>query len=146
MSLPLDKIGWFSGPFRWLSNFYPAPVSLSGVEYPTVEHAFQAAKTLDDEERATVLSESSPGKAKRVGQTVTLRTDWDDVKLDVMEDLVRQKFSGSAELKEKLLETEGVDLEEGNTWGDTYWGTVDGVGQNHLGTILMNIRTELSGS
>ena len=128
----------FSGPYRWLSNFWTALVVLDGVTYPTVEHAYQAAKTLDLAARAGFTA-GSAGEAKRLGRTVTIRPDWDAVKLSVMEDLVRQKFSDSS-LRALLLATAPHELVEGNWWGDRFWGVCKGSGENHLGKILMRVR------
>lgn len=134
-------IGPFQGDYRFLSNFWPAKVTLDGVEYPTVEHAYVAAKTLNNELRASVLACASPGDAKRLGRRFSLRPDWDDVKLGVMESLLRQKFAITA-LKAKLVATHPHELVELNTWGDTFWGVCRGSGANHLGRLLMMIREE----
>ena len=72
-----------------------------------------------------------------------MRSDWEDVKFDVMYDIVKAKFTQNEDLKRKLLDTEGYYLEEGNNWGDKIWGVVNGVGENHLGKILMRVRNEL---
>ena len=69
--------------------------------------------------------------------------DWDAVKTTYMYEIVKAKFMQNAELRIKLLETGNEHLEEGNTWGDRIWGTVNGVGQNRLGKILMRVREEL---
>lgn len=135
-------INGFRGPYRWLSNFWPAPVRLDGVVYPTVEHAYQAAKTLDRAERALIARLTSPGAAKRSGRRVTMRDDWDGVKLDVMLGLLRGKFA-RGDLRARLLSTGDVQLIEDNTWGDHYWGVCRGDGQNHLGRLLMQVRDEL---
>jgi ribA/ribD-fused uncharacterized protein len=124
----------FSGTYRFLSNFY---VERQGL---TVEHWFQASKTLDPLERKTVL------EAKRLGGMVTLRPDWDDVRIQVMSFFVAKKFRGDPELTARLRATGEALLVEGNTWGDTFWG-VDletGKGENHLGVILMAIRAGLN--
>lgn len=133
---------------EFLSNFYPAPVALDGVTYPSVEHAYQAAKTTDAKQREPFSRKLvTPGQAKRMGKAVTMRADWNAVKLDVMRDLVKQKFANDA-LRAKLDDTAGRRLVEGNKWGDTYWGMVmrDGklVGENHLGKILMEVRDQFS--
>ena len=60
-----------------------------------------------------------------------------------MYEIVLAKFTQNPDLKKKLLATGDEHLEEGNTWGDTIWGTVDGVGENRLGKILMRVRDEL---
>jgi ribA/ribD-fused uncharacterized protein len=134
----------FVDDFDFLSNFHPSPVRWEGVLYPTVEHAFQAAKTDDPEERATILAAGSPGKAKRLGKRVRLRKDWESVKVGIMETLVRAKFVSHPELRAALLATGEGRLVEGNTWGDAFWGVCRGAGKNHLGRILMRVRGELA--
>lgn len=133
----------FSGKYRFLSNFYPAKVSLDGWDFPTVEHAFQAAKTLDSNKRRQIQQAASPGDAKRLGRTVNLRADWEDVKIDVMRQLLRRKFADPF-LLSQLLATGTEELIEGNWWRDTFWGVCNGVGENHLGKLLMEIRDEYS--
>ena len=135
----MADITHFAGEYRWLSNFAPSEVRLDDVTYPTVEHAYQAAKTLDKEERLRVQVETNPNGAKAQGYRLTLRKDWEQVKLSVMYDLLLQKFSIAA-YAEKLLATEDALLVEGNTWHDTYWGVCEGKGFNHLGQLLMMIR------
>jgi ribA/ribD-fused uncharacterized protein len=131
----------FRGEYRWLSNFWPAAVVLDGIEYPTVEHAYQAAKTLDRAARECLRSEPRPGQVKRLGRGLLQREDWAQVKLEVMANLLRQKFE-HAELRNRLLATGTRQLVEGNTWGDTFWGVCRGEGQNWLGRLLMEIREE----
>lgn len=139
MCSPIDS---FSGDFRWLSNFAEAPVMLDGWEYPTTEHAYQAAKTVDFNEREAVLACETPGRAKRMGRKITMRPDWDEVKEAVMLDLTRQKYT-LPEYRERLLATGNREIVEGNTWGDTFWGVCKGVGKNKLGRILMQVRDEI---
>ena len=134
----------FSGDYRFLSNFYPCTVVLDGIEFPSVEHAYQAAKTLDYCARLRLTyTWVSPGEAKRMGQTFTLRPDWEQVKIDVMRGLLEQKFCSDQSLFAQLLNTENFYLVEGNTWGDTFWGVCNGKGKNHLGLLLMDIRQSL---
>ncbi|MEZ0230956.1 MAG: NADAR family protein [Planctomycetota bacterium] len=141
-----DPIGSFTEEHAFLSNFHYSVVHWDGREYPTVEHAFQAAKTSDEDERRLVREASSPAQAKKLGKKVTLRSDWETVKIDIMEQLVREKFTKHAALRAALLETGERELIEGNTWGDRFWGKVRGAGKNHLGKILMRVREELQGS
>jgi len=138
-------INSFSGKYAFLSNFTIAPVVLDNIEYPTVEHAYQAAKTLDTKERNNIRLAPSAGVAKRLGRYVVLRKNWSKLCFEIMEDLLRQKFTRHKEFQIALLETGDEHLEEGNYWGDRLWGTVDGVGENHLGKLLMKIRNELQG-
>jgi len=132
----------FEGSHFYLSNFFTSPLTRDGETYDTVEHAFQAAKTFDAAERARVRDAATPAIAKRLGRQVTLRADWEKVKLGVMEDLLRAKFS-DPELREALRATGGEELVEGNTWNDRFWGVCRGRGQNHLGRLLMKIRAEI---
>ena len=137
------KIAQFKGEYRFLSNFYPVAVEFEGIMYPTVEHAYQSAKTLDMNERKRIAALPTPSDAKREGRKLKLREDWETVKSDVMERCVRYKFTHDAELRERLLATGDAILEEGNDWGDRVWGVVNGVGENRLGKILMKVREEL---
>lgn len=136
----MNIIGPFQGEYRFLSNFYPAEVHYDGVFYPTVEHAYQAAKTLSLLARESIKEAKSPGEAKKLGYKVPIRRDWEELKLHIMRDLVFQKFFVHDDLRVKLLETGNAELQEINTWGDTYWGVCNGVGENNLGKILMDFR------
>lgn len=144
-----NEISVFRGPHDFLSNFYAADVELEGAEYPTIEHAFQAAKSLDYAERRAVKNAKSASEAKRMGRKIKRRTDWFDVSLEIMETLVRQKFTRYPELKNKLLETGDAKLIEGSNWNDRFYGAVydtnrnEWMGENHLGKILMKVREEL---
>ena len=131
----------FRGSKQWLSNFTPCEVFLEGVAYPSTENAFQAAKTIIANERKPFVGMTA-GQAKQAGKKVTLRFDWDEVKLEVMEDLTRQKYTQEP-FRSKLLGTGEREIQEGNTWGDTFWGVCKGKGENHLGIIIMKIRDEL---
>ena len=135
----------FSGEYSFLSNFHPCEVEYEDVIYPTVEHAYQAAKTLNLKDRRRIARALRPGIAKRIGRSVVLRDDWEEIKLDVMYELVFAKFAESAGLQAKLFDTADVELIERNYWNDTFWGICGGVGENHLGKILMRVRTELLG-
>ena len=134
----------FRGKYYFLSNFFPAEVTYNGLTYQNNEAAFQAQKTYSKEERIEFTT-LEPRDAKRRGMRVRLRRDWEQVKDRIMEEIVRAKFSQNEELKEQLLATGEAQLVEGNRWNDRYWG-VDirsGVGENHLGKILMKVRSEL---
>lgn len=140
----MAKIPEFSGEYRFLSNFWPSPVFINNIAYSTAEHAYQAQKTLDPYERLNIAKQPTPGAAKRLGRTITVRPDWDNVKVGIMRHILICKFS-DPQLATKLLATGNALLEEGNRWGDTFWG-IDlrtGQGQNHLGQLLMSVRTDL---
>lgn len=138
----MKTIDSFKNEYAFLSNFYPCFVEYNGLRFPSVEHAFQAAKCKDSAEMIKFTVISTPGEAKKAGRLVEMREDWDKIKLDVMTDLVAQKFE-RPDLKFKLMSTVGQDIVEGNTWGDTFWGVCNNIGCNHLGKILMNVRSSI---
>lgn len=136
----------FKNGYAFLSNPFPAIIQYEGRVYPSVEHAYQAAKTLDDDLRAEIMRVRSAGEAKRLGRRLKLRPDWKSIKREVMYQLVKAKFSGNYNLKRTLLATGDRHLEEGNKWHDNYWGVCScgcGEGRNELGKIIMRVRSEL---
>jgi len=132
----------FRGEYRFLSNFYLVDIEYAKQHYPSVENAYQAAKTKDKKLRVK-FETIPPSDAKRLGRKIPLRDDWEDIKRAIMHTLVRSKFENDFALRAQLLATGDARLEEGNWWGDRYWGMVDGEGENHLGKILMRVRREL---
>lgn len=139
----------FNGDHAFLSNFYPSPVTYEDLEYPTVEHAYQAAKSTDQEVRLKVQALATPGAAKRAGRRIKRRKDWFAINLGIMTDLLRQKFTRYPELGDLLLATGECELIEGNDWGDDFFGMVkdkktgEWRGENQLGRMLMLVRSEL---
>ena len=137
-------INKFRGDYFFLSNFYPCKILYRGITYPTSEAAFQAQKTLDENERLRISKLEDPHDAKAEGQKLDLRADWDDVKVVEMYLICMNKFLQNPELEELLLATGEEELVEGNHWHDTFWGVCNGVGENKLGKILMMVRAHLS--
>lgn len=131
----------FSGQYAFLSNFYYFYKG-SG-RYTTVEHLYQASKTGNPTEKDKILGAYSPALAKKMGRKVDLVEGWDKSKIDVMRKLVSYKFSCDYRLRDKLLSTQDAELIEGNHWGDTFWGVCNGVGENWLGRILMEVREKV---
>ncbi len=142
-----DPITSFSGEYRWLSNFAPKEILWQNIKYPTVEHAYQAAKLHEScvTGRLMIANADTPGQAKRMGQKLILESWWTtEYRLKTMEELLRQKFGyGPNEYFDKLVATGDRWIEEGNTWGDEFWGTCNGKGFNHLGKLLMKIRKDM---
>jgi ribA/ribD-fused uncharacterized protein len=108
----------------------------------TSEHHFQAAKATNKEDASYVMAAKKPAEAKRRGRSIECRGDWNLVKNDVMLRVLRTKF-GKEPYRTMLLATGDAHLEEGNWWGDRYWGTVNRIGENWLGRLLMQVREEL---
>lgn len=135
-------INHFRDEHYFLSNFYESPMIYDGIQYQNAEAAFQAQKCAIRADRCA-FSNLNATEAKKLGRLVSLRSDWESVKVNIMRDVVRAKFLENPELSQRLLATSGEYLEEGNTWGDRVWGTVNGSGANLLGQILMEVREEL---
>ena len=143
----------FTGRWRFLSNFYPSVIEFQGIKYPTVEHYYVAMKIKTDQQidgknitlidcREMISKMKDPAKVKQLGKVLKLRKDWDKIKLDTMLWGVREKFKDQ-DLRQLLINTGDYELVEGNNWGDKFWGVYAGVGENHLGKILMKVREEV---
>lgn len=123
-------ISKLQGKYRFLSNFYPAEVEFEGLVYPSAEHAYQAAKTLDFRTRQIfALPDLPPAFAKYLGSVLPCRPSWERIKDDIMYQIVTSKFKNS-DLTVRLLATNKERIEEGNDWGDQYWGISRGKGLN----------------
>lgn len=134
-----------------LSNFYESPITYQGLRYPNVEAAFQAAKSTNSQIRQMFAGlarygdghDNLPGlsdkyaeertghKAFSLGRDIALRSDWENIKLDVMQDLLRIKFSSGSSLAKFLLNTGTAYLEENAP--SAFWGNGrDGRGKTTL--------------
>ena len=138
-------INCFDGKWAFLSNFYWNEIEFEGITYATNEHFFQAMKTLDIGERQKIANCLTPGQAKRMGRQVALRSDWEEVKEDIMFLGLCLKFADE-QLADWLVETGDEPLEEGTTWHDNEWGNCSCPkcrnieGKNKLGKLLMKVR------
>lgn len=178
----MNIIDSFKNEYSFLSNFYEAPVEYNGVTYCNSEAAFQHAKCrnltsseqidfvvglrarlqnlvlayVDSNDKnvlTTVFSKVNPSVAKKLGRVVPIKSEWEDVKYTVMEEIVRNKFMQNKALKQALLNTGDATLIECNYWHDNTWGKcscgkcfgkVGSNGKNNnLGIILMKVREEL---
>lgn len=134
----------FKGENRWLSNFAPCKIILEGNEYKSVEHAYMSAKCDDLTWKQFCRDTEKPGDVKKASKNIKLLQNWDNIKIDIMKTCVEQKFSQEP-YKSKLIATGNMELIEGNTWGDKFWGVSlkDNEGQNQLGRIIMKVREKL---
>lgn len=139
---PKKGIYGFSGEHRFLSNFWTCHCSAWNLAFTCVEAAYCAAKCDNEEDRKLFVGLNG-NEAKKLGRTIKLRSDWDEKKLMIMEFFLNQKFKPGSDLAKQLIMTHPLFLEETNTWGDTYWGVCNGVGENNLGKLLMKIREQL---
>lgn len=144
-------INRFEGKYSFLSNFYQSTITDGNLMFPTVEHMFQAAKSINLAEYEKIACARTPNEAKYLGRNCTIREDWEEVKEQVMYKALVKKFS-IPELQKALLATGDEELIEGNYWHDNTWGDCycdrckDIKGQNLLGKLLMQIREEIKSS
>lgn len=151
-----NTIKYFFREYFFLSNFYGSEIEIRGYfyKYPTVEHFYQSCKTLNRSGICKIVNASLPSQAKKLGKNCKLRDDWKllveikkgvfaPLKIKIMKIGLEAKFTQHEDLKQKLLATGNMILEEGNDWGNTYWGKFNGIGENYLGRLLMELRDEL---
>ena len=133
----------FKNQYFFLSNFYEYPIYYNKLVFCNAEAAFQAQKVINEKDQYKFINLNA-SQARKLGKTVQLRKDWEEIKDNVMYEIVKRKFTINKELQQKLLETKEKKLVEGNWWHDTYWGvdSKTGIGQNKLGKILMKVREE----
>jgi ribA/ribD-fused uncharacterized protein len=139
-------INSFRGYHAWLSNMYDCEIEFMGHKFKSVENAYMFAKRPHDSEWLNKCLSLSPGDVKKASKLIIVREDWESVKLSVMYELLKQKFTQEP-FKTDLLNTRGENIVEGNRWNDTFWG-VDiksnpNMGENWLGRLIMDIRTKL---
>lgn len=137
----IDMIRQFTDEYAFLNNFYEVSVEYRGRIYSNNEAAFQAQKTCDKKIQQKFES-LGPIEARNLGKTIALRKDWEAVKDQIMYEICLAKFTQHPDLMDALLYTGNRPLEESNHWNDLYWGTVNGMGENKLGKILMKIRKD----
>lgn len=129
----------FRDDYDFLSNFYPCEIAVFGIGFNTLENAYVASKTTDMNIKRHIAT-LTPGQAKRYGREIEIRSDWDDVKVDIMLALLRLKFDDPF-LANRLTSIDEPIVED-NTWGDRFWGVYEGEGRNELGKLLEIVRNE----
>jgi ribA/ribD-fused uncharacterized protein len=137
------NIKGFFGEYRYLSNFYACKVRYEGLEYPSSETAYQAAKVVPDlRSKFQTMTDTQSKRAWKLVGEKNLIPDWDNIKYSVMQSVVFDKFLRNLDIRQKLIETISKYLQESNHWGDCYWGydIKSKNGYNHLGQILMATR------
>lgn len=135
-------IAEFKDDYWFLSNFSRYGFTVNSIYYPTNEHFYQAhkVKSFDDPDFYLIVNAETPKLAKKYGQKVSIRLDFDDNKINIMRWGLFYKYTQNLNILKKLLDTGDQELVEGNTWNDTYWGVCKGIGKNHLGKLHMEIR------
>lgn len=143
ITIPYYETSYFA-----FHNFSAHAIEIDGVIYPTAEHAFHAFKFEDDVLRQKIIECKSPIAAYKLGKELKpqRRSDWDEIKVEVLTNIIRYKAQQNPDVKEALLLSGNEKIAEVNP-NDDFWGTgPDGQGMNHTGKILMKIRDELRAS
>lgn len=139
----MKKIESFSNEYHFLSNFYICDVPYLGEIYRSAEHAYQSAKTINKDQHDAIKNCKTPAMAKKLAKYAEIRSDWNDIKYNIMIEIVYSKFIHNDRLALLLINTHDYELIEGNTWNDYYWGICNNIGENNLGKILMSVRNVL---
>jgi len=139
-----NNIRGFFGDYRFLSNMWPCLVNIYEHSFKSSEHAYQWAKTKDNSYiiHPSFVDNMTGSEVKNWGQKIDIRSDWQEIKEQVMFDIVYAKFTQNKELQKLLLSTGDKYLEERNWWSDAEWGVnyKTGNGKNKLGKILTKVR------
>ncbi len=136
------KIDKFEGEYAFLSNFYPCQIHYAFHWFQCSEALYMAHKSGKEEDFAR-FAPLDAREAKKLGRKVELQPGWDDMRIDVMRRVVWHKFAQNPPLEKRLMATGEAELIEGNWWKDCFWGVCNGVGENNLGKLLMELRDEL---
>lgn len=134
-----------NGEYSCFSNFSHHPVNLKGKIWPTSEHYFQAQKFAGTKYESEVRKAKGAMEAARMGRdrSLPLRSDWENVKDNIMRQAVMFKFLQNQDCFTTLLGTKDENLVE-HTENDSYWADGgNGTGKNMLGKILMEVREVL---
>lgn len=137
----------FKDKYAFLDNCFLTDISYEGLIYPSAESAFQASKLIDNKERMPFTAYKQD-KVKQKGYYIEPYHGWETKRLEIMEQILREKFRQHSDLYEKLLQTRGYKLIAGNKKREKYWGVnlITWEGDNHLGQILMKLRNEFEQS
>jgi ribA/ribD-fused uncharacterized protein len=142
-----ERVCFYEQDFYVLSNFSSFSLVWKEHKFPTSEHAYhwEKFKHLGDRAIANLIAAApSAHEALRIatGFRLARRPDWDDVKVDIMREIIRAKAMQHDYVMKKLLATGDRELVE-NSWRDDFWGWgPNRDGQNHLGKLWMEVRAE----
>lgn len=142
-----DQIAEFTGKYEFLSNEFMSQVSFENELYPSVAHAFQAARTSDTDLRASIAKCADFPSLYALCEAIDNPPDWNKQRVLVMERLIRDKFRRSRELQRRLVDTGQKQLintyADGSVASNLFWGIVGTKGQNQVGNLLMKVRKDV---
>lgn len=133
------------GEYGYLATYSNYGFFKDGVFWKTSEHYYQAQKFMDSDTKIRIQNAETPKIASIIGRDrkLNLRSDWEEVKQDVMFDAVYYKFKQNKDILQKLLDTGNARIVEA-TVKENYWGSgPNNDGQNNYGKILIKVREKL---
>jgi hypothetical protein len=133
----------FRRAHAFLSNFYIYPFIYLTTEYPTAEHAWQAAQCADFVEKLSIVSAKTPLIAQRLGAKTRKKPQWEHEALETMQQIIEAKFQPGTSISQKLINTDDAIIAFHNRHRDRYLGIWQGKGANYLGRFLMIRRRQL---
>ena len=140
----MEKILFYEGRWYFFSSFSAFMVRWRDSDWTTAEHAYQAAKFDDPDIVEKIRRARSAHDAKKIAHAHDEKriANWDDIKVGIMEGIVRAKLEQHPYIRRKLLETGKAEIVEDSP-SDSFWGRGrDWKGENHLGKIWMKLRDE----
>lgn len=142
-----DTVYWFSTAFDPLNNWSANAINILGKTFSTVEHAYHYRKFSETSPEIAdqIFAAPSPWAAMQIDREhqEERRKDWNEVKVDIMTELIRAKAAQNQDVTDCLLKTGDKKIVENSPW-DSFWGCgPDGNGQNKMGEILMLVRSEI---
>jgi len=142
MENPITK---FRGDYAYLSNFYTCEIVYENIVYKSVEHAYNAMKSTNFNDKLFIANAETPSISKKRARMIEIRKDWDMVKISIMKKLLKLKFEQEP-FNQLLINTGKYKIIEWNDWGEIFWGIDSRTkkGKNMLGILLMEIRDELN--
>ena len=143
----MEEIRYYKefGEFGYLATYSNYGFFKDGVFWKTSEHYYQAQKFMDSDTKIKIQNAETPKIASTIGRDrkLNLRSDWEEVKQDVMFDAVYYKFKQNKDILQKLLDTGNARIVEA-TVKENYWGCgPNNDGQNNYGKILVKVREKL---
>lgn len=140
-------VGFYEREFYVFSNFSSFQVEWKGKKWPTSEHAYQAAHFFETAPELVekIFEAKSAHEAFKIAKENADKApnNWEDIKVGIMEDIVRNKLHQHPYIMHKLLQTGNrlivEDSPKDDCWG---WGK-NKDGRNELGKIWMKLREEL---
>ena len=150
----------FYGYLSPMSNFYQCDVKLSGIKFTSAEQAFQFARARhrrDNFMSRRILGQNNPAVIKRMANAMKSTTQDDHQKdSEIMEAVVLAKFEQNSDLGDILLATGDKRLIECNPYDQVFscglkmdderLDEMEYPGQNKLGSILEDVRSQLRDS